>query len=103
VLGQQPTATAVRFTFDGEPVLGREGEPIAAALLAAGYRVMRTMPRTGDPRGGYCMVGRCTDCLVIVDGVPNVFACLTPVAADLNVRTQHGRGEAGSMAHEARP
>ncbi len=89
-----PARPMLPFTFDGAPVEGREGEPIAAALLAAGFRVFRTMPRFGDARGGYCMVGRCADCLVVVDGVPNVPACEAPVASGLDVRTQHGLGEA---------
>ena len=93
ILGNVPTAPFVTFTFDGLPVQGREGEPIAASLLAAGIRVLRTMPRFGDARGGFCMVGRCTDCMVVVDGVPNVRACITPVAADLSVRSQRGLGE----------
>ncbi len=76
-----------------EHVEGRAGEPIAVALLAAGVRIFRTMPRFGDARGGYCMVGRCTDCMVIVDGVPGIRACVTPVTAGLDVRTQHGLGE----------
>ena len=93
VLGALPPAPAVAFTFDGIPVAGRAGEPIVAALFAAGFRVLRTMPRFGDARGGYCMVGRCADCLVVVDGVPNVAACVTPVGKGLDVRTQHGLGE----------
>ena len=93
VLGALAPAPAVTFTFDGARIEGRKGEPIAAALFAAGYRVLRTMPRLGDARGGYCMVGRCADCLVIVDGVPNVPACVTPVAPGLDVRTQHQLGE----------
>jgi hypothetical protein len=93
VLGTLGPAPMVSFTFDGATVEGRAGEPIAAALLAAGYRVLRTMPRFGDSRGGYCMIGRCADCLVVVDGEPNVPACVTPVAAGLDVRTQHGLGE----------
>jgi hypothetical protein len=28
--------------------------------------------------------------MVVVNGVPNVPACLTPVTAGLDVRTQHG-------------
>jgi aerobic-type carbon monoxide dehydrogenase small subunit (CoxS/CutS family) len=88
-----PPAPAVAFTFDGALVEGRAGEPIAAALLAAGYRVLRTMPRFGDGRGGYCLVGRCADCLMVVDGLPNVRSCVTPVADGLDVRTQHGLGE----------
>jgi predicted molibdopterin-dependent oxidoreductase YjgC len=83
----------VTFTFDGLPIEALEGEPIAVALLAAGIRVFRTMPRTGDARGGYCMVGRCPDCAVVVDGVPNVRSCVTPVMAGLQVHSQHGLGD----------
>jgi predicted molibdopterin-dependent oxidoreductase YjgC len=93
ILGDLPPVPLVEFTFDGIAVSGRDGEPIAAALIAAGYRVLRTMPRFGDARGGYCMIGRCTDCLVVVDGLPNVPACRTPVSAGQAVRTQHGLGE----------
>jgi hypothetical protein len=93
ILGDLPPVPLVEFTFDGAAVSGRDGEPIAAALFAAGYRVLRTMPRFGDARGGYCMIGRCTDCLVVVDGLPNVPACRTPVSAGQVVRTQQGLGE----------
>lgn len=93
ILGDLPPVPLVEFTFDGAAVSGRDGEPIAAALFAAGYRVLHTMPRFGDARGGYCMIGRCTDCLVVVDGLPNVPACRTPVSAGQVVRTQHGLGE----------
>jgi hypothetical protein len=93
ILGDLPQGRRIEFTFDGVAVAGREGEPIAAALFAVGYRVLRTMPRFGDVRGGYCMIGRCSDCMVVVDGIPNVPACLTPVTAGLDVRTQRGLGE----------
>jgi len=93
ILGDLPPAPLVEFTFDGAAVSGRDGEPIAAALFAAGYRVLRTMPRFGDARGGYCMIGRCSDCLVVVDSLPNVPACRTPVSAGLVVQMQHGLGE----------
>jgi predicted molibdopterin-dependent oxidoreductase YjgC len=96
ILGELPPVPLVQFTFDDAAVLGREGEPIAAALFAAGYRVLRTMPRFGDARGGYCMIGRCADCLVVVDGLPNVPACRTPIVAGQAVRTQRGLGETAS-------
>jgi hypothetical protein len=96
ILGPLPSVRIVTFTFDGLSVEAREGEPIAAALLAAGIRVFRTMPRTGEPRGGYCFVGRCADCLTIVDGESNVMACLTPVLPGTRVETQHGLGAWGS-------
>jgi 2Fe-2S iron-sulfur cluster binding domain len=93
VLDPLPDAPLVTFTFDGRSIEGRLGEPVVVALLAAGVRVLRTMPRYGDARGGYCMVGRCADCMVVVDSVPGVRACVTPVTAGLDVRTQRGLGE----------
>lgn len=97
LLGSLPTAAAVGFTFDGEPVEARAGEPLLAALLAAGVRAVRTMPTTGERRGGWCLVGRCTDCLVVVDGVPNVRACVEPVRAGMRVETQHGLAEGAAL------
>jgi aerobic-type carbon monoxide dehydrogenase small subunit (CoxS/CutS family) len=85
-------APTVHFLFDGIEVVGREGEPIAAALLAAGFRVLRTMPESDDPRGGYCMVGRCSDCQVVVDGVAGVRSCVTPARTGMVVQTQLGVG-----------
>lgn len=93
LLGDLPPAPAVGFTFDGEPVVGRLGETLLPALLASGVRVLRTMPELGDPRGGYCLIGRCSDCQVIVDGVPGVRACVEPVREGMVVRTQHGLGD----------
>lgn len=92
ILGDLPSARPVPFTFDGETVTGRDGEPLLSALLASGVRVLRTMPDLGDPRGGYCLVGRCSDCQVVVDGAPSVRACVTPVRDGMVVRTQHGLG-----------
>lgn len=99
-LGPLPPAEVVTFTFDGAPVTARAGEPIAVALLAAGVRVLRTMPHDGEARGGYCYSGRCSDCQVMVDGVPNVMACATPVQEGMAVRTQIGLGEWGDAAKE---
>ena len=92
ILDAAPAARSVLISFDGRPIEAIEGEPIAAALLAAGIRVFRTMPRTGQARGGYCFVGRCADCLIIVDGEPNVMACTTPARDGMSVETQHGLG-----------
>jgi len=83
---------SVTITFDGRAISAVTGEPLIAALLAAGVRVLRHMPRTGEARGGYCLVGRCSDCMVVVSGTPNVRACVTPVADGMIVETQHGLG-----------
>ena len=100
-LGPLPQADVVSFTFDGAPMTARAGEPVAVALLAAGVRVFRTMPHDGEARGGYCFAGRCSDCQVMVDGVPNIMGCTTPVRAGMAVQTQIGLGEWGDGATEA--
>jgi predicted molibdopterin-dependent oxidoreductase YjgC len=92
-LGPIGDVVELAFTCDGEMISGIEGDTVASALLAAGRRVFRTMPKTGEARGGFCLVGRCVDCLMIVDGVPSVRACRTPIAAGMTVRTQYGLGD----------
>lgn len=81
---------AVTIHFDGRPVAAREGESVAAALLAAGQAVLRTTPVGGTPRGPWCMMGACFDCLVEIDGVPNLQACMTPVREGMRVRPMQG-------------
>lgn len=78
---------------EGKKIPAVTGEPIAAALLAAGVRVMRYTPKTGQPRGIFCGIGRCNDCKMIVDGVPNTRTCVTPVKEGMVVETQDGLGE----------
>ena len=63
--------------------MGYAGEPLAVALLAHGVRIFRVMTGSGETRGGFCMIGRCADCLMTVDGVANVRACVTPLRAGL--------------------
>ncbi len=77
---------AVQIEVDGEPVQAFEGESIAAALLASGRRVLRQTP-DGAPRGIYCGMGVCFECVVEVDGDPSVRSCLTPVRAGMRIQT----------------
>ncbi|HET7036342.1 MAG TPA: (2Fe-2S)-binding protein [Thermomicrobiaceae bacterium] len=93
VLGDLPEVAMVRITVDGREIAAREGEVVAAALLANGIHVCRTMPHTGQPRGPFCAVGRCPDCAMIVDGRVNVRTCQEPVRAGMRVETQRGLGE----------
>ena len=80
----------VRFSYEGREVTSRQGDTVAAALLAAGETSLRTTPVSGAPRAPYCMMGVCFDCLLEIDGIGNRQACLTPVAAGMQVRRQHG-------------
>jgi predicted molibdopterin-dependent oxidoreductase YjgC len=77
---------------DGEAFVAREGDTIAAALMAAGRRVLRRTVQSGEPRGVFCAVGRCTDCVMTVDGQPNVRTCITLVREGMRVETQEGQG-----------
>jgi predicted molibdopterin-dependent oxidoreductase YjgC len=77
----------LQFTCDGEPVQAYAGETIAAALLADGRRVLRQTSRTGSPRGLFCAMGVCFECLMTVDGVGGVRTCMTPVRDGAQVST----------------
>lgn len=86
---------AVRVTIDGRIHEAREGDTVAAALLAAGLTHCRTTPVSGAPRAPYCMMGACFDCLVTIDGVGNRQGCLVPVREGMAIATQHGKREFG--------
>lgn len=92
VLGDLPAIPTARITVDGLEIEAREGEVIAAALLAHGIRVFRTSARSGESRGMFCAVGRCPDCMMTVDGVPNVQTCVTSVRDGMQIRSQSGLG-----------
>ncbi|PWJ17046.1 FAD-dependent oxidoreductase [Jannaschia seohaensis] len=72
--------------FDGRAVPFREGQTIAAALTEAGQRAFRRTAKDA-PRGIFCGMGVCQDCLVTVDGVPNRRACMTKARAGQRVTT----------------
>jgi D-hydroxyproline dehydrogenase subunit gamma len=80
-------AEAVTVMVDGTPVTAREGDSVAAALLAAGLRAFRNTAVSGSPRGPLCMMGACFDCVVTVDGERNVQACLVRVANGMRIDT----------------
>ncbi|MFD2762759.1 (2Fe-2S)-binding protein [Micromonospora eburnea] len=80
------------ITFDGEPLPCRDGWTVAAALTAAGIRSWRTTRHGQRPRGLFCGIGVCFDCLVTVNGRPSVRACLAPARPGDDVRSQSGTG-----------
>ncbi len=93
ILGVQEKGKLVKFTFDGKEYEGYEGEPIAAALKASGVMIHRYTKKEHRPRGIFCAIGRCTDCVMIVNGKPNVRTCVTPLEAGMEVKTQYGVSE----------
>jgi predicted molibdopterin-dependent oxidoreductase YjgC len=84
-----PASTRVTVAFDGEQLRMRAGLSLAAGLLEAGVCRLRTTPGGGAPRGPFCMMGACYDCLVEIEG-ETVQACMTPVRAGLVVKRLPG-------------
>lgn len=78
---------------DGEPVTGTAGQTIAGVLLGVGRRQWRTTASDGAPRGVFCGIGVCFDCLVEVNGLRDVRACLRR-AQDGDIVTRQGGPEA---------
>lgn len=93
VLGEKKQTHDAVIIFDGKPIPCVAGEPVASALMAAGVFVLHSSAKNHEPRGLYCALGRCNECRMIVDGVPNVRTCVTPVRDKMVVETQHGHGK----------
>lgn len=80
------------FSFDGREIPFAEGQTIAAALVAAGTYSWRTTRGSGRPRGVFCGIGVCFDCLLVVDGRADTRACLAPATPGAVVGSQTGAG-----------
>ena len=80
---------AVTIALNGKPVTAYLGESVATVLLSEEIVAMRTTT-VGEPRGVFCGMGVCFDCLVVVDDKPNTRACMTWVKEGMNIKTQDG-------------
>ena len=84
----RPTGSPMlTVSVDGEPAEAYPGETVATLLLALGRRTFRHTDHLHAPRGLFCGMGVCFDCLVTVDGQANVRACMTPVQAGMTIET----------------
>lgn len=89
--GQSPEAAnsvgSGTLDFAGVAIEVQAGQSVGAALLAAGIRSWRTTRKQGRPRGLFCGIGICYDCLITIDGVPDQRACLTPARPGMILET----------------
>ena len=92
VLDKLELSETVTIYYNDRPITALAGEPVAAALMNAGIKAFRTTARRHEPRGIFCAIGRCTDCKMTVDGVPNVRTCVCPVHEGMRVTHQDGLG-----------
>ena len=79
----------VTFSFAGREMTAYAGDTIASALYAAGVRIFSRSFKYHRPRGALCFSGKCPNCLMNVDGAPNVRTCIEPVRAGMQVRPQN--------------
>src|SRR5438876_7512859 len=82
----------VSFTWEGAPASGFAGDTIGSALFAAGRRVFSRSFKYHRRRGLLCCAGSCPNCMMKVDGVPNVRVCVEPVREGVQVRAQNVLG-----------
>lgn len=85
----------IRMSLDGETIFARPGESVAATLLAQSGEATRHTPVNGAPRTPFCMMGVCFDCLVTIDGQPNVQACMVETREGMMIQRQRGARRIG--------
>lgn len=81
------------FTFQKKKIIGEEGDTIASALHAAGVRILTTSLKYESPRGFFCGIGKCSSCLMRVNGIPNVRTCIAPLKEGISVEMQEKLAE----------
>lgn len=80
----------VRIVVDGKDIEVDATASVAVALLGAGMMAVRRSVVGNEPRGPYCLMGICFECLVTIDGVQNRQACMVPVRAGMTIASQSG-------------
>ena len=88
------------MSFDGRTISALPHDTVASALIANGVRTLGYAPQDGLPYGGYCFIGRCGECQMVIDGQPCQFACMTEARPGMQVETQHGHGHWGGTSSE---
>lgn len=78
----------LRFTYDGRPIEGQEGDSVGSALYAAGVRIFSRSFQYHRPRGLFCVNGRCVNCAVRINGHPHVRACAVPLEPGMAVESE---------------
>ena len=79
----------IEFEFNGRPVHAYEGDTIGSALYASGVRIFSRSFKYHRVRGMLCVSGNCPNCLMTVDGVPNVRVCVRRVEQGMKVKGQN--------------
>lgn len=81
---------AIPFTLDGEPCEGRAGDTVLTAILTQAER-LRLSEFTAAPRAGFCQMGACQDCWVVLESGERLRACSTALTAGMRILTRRAR------------
>lgn len=93
----------LRFYFNNKIMYGFEGDSIASALHASGVKKFTTSQKYARPRGFFCGIGKCSSCLMRVNGVPNVRTCIAPLKDNIFVETQDKLASLPTAEFKAKP
>ena len=80
----------ITFQLNGQLQTAAEGQSVAAVLLTIQERVTRHTRITGKPRGIFCGIGSCFDCLLIIDGLSNQRSCVIEIKEGMVLEVQNG-------------
>jgi predicted molibdopterin-dependent oxidoreductase YjgC len=75
----------IKITVNGSEITAYKGETLLAALMAAGFKQTKKSPLKKQPRGALCGMGVCFECIVTVNGEPNIRSCMTEVENNMTV------------------
>jgi predicted molibdopterin-dependent oxidoreductase YjgC len=84
----RPADRVIQLTLDGRVLTARTGDSVAAALIDAGIVSWRRTRKDALPRGLFCGIGICYDCLITIDGHPDQRACMAPVSVGMQLSTE---------------
>lgn len=87
-----PKRKKIEFIFEDKLVFGYEGDTVASALHALGITTLSRSIKDKRARGFYCAIGNCASCNMIVDDMPNVRTCITPLKEGMVVKRQENKG-----------
>ena len=84
-----PNRTDLNFFWNAQPLIAKAGETISAALFANGIHIFGHHQKDNSPQGIFCANGQCSQCMVIVNGIP-VKACMEIIQEGMKIESLEG-------------
>ncbi len=86
-LPHQRGSSQIQVEIDGQMVFAYIGESVASILMVFGIRTFTQANTYNLARTLFCGMGVCHQCLVTVDGIRDVRACMTKVRPGMKIET----------------